>query len=492
MSHKLLIDNQWVAPASGLTFPAINPATEESFAEIARGGAADVDGAVKAARAAFDGGWKHSTGAERASLLRKIADGIEAQQDMLAAAETRDNGKPLAEAAADTGMVAGIFRMYADLAETLDVQGEEVIEVPGGKVETRVAYRPIGVAGLITPWNFPMGQFSWKVAPALAAGCTCVVKPSEATSTTALMLGEIAVAAGLPPGVLNIVTGFGAEAGQALVAHEGVDKISFTGSTETGKAIMAAAARDLKRVSLELGGKSPLIVFDDADPDVAAEWVAFGIFFNQGQVCTATSRLLVQDGIADAVLERVKGFAERIRIGDGMSEGVQMGPLVNQAQYEKVTGYIEKGLTEGAELLTGGKRPDGANAGYFVSPTVFASVTPEMTIWREEIFGPVLSAMRFASEDEAVALANDTDYGLAAAVLTVDEARAERVADRVEAGITWQNCNQNLVIQAPWGGVKQSGMGRELGRWGLENYLEPKQKTRWLGTGGPGWYAPDA
>jgi betaine-aldehyde dehydrogenase len=334
-----------------------------------------------------------------------------------------------------------------------------------------------------------MGQFSWKVAPALAAGCTCVVKPSEVTSTTALMLGEIAIQAGLPPGVLNIVTGTGPEAGQALVDHPGVDKISFTGSTETGKTIMAAAARDLKRVSLELGGKSPLVVFDDVDPDVAADWVAFGIFFNQGQVCTATSRLLVQEGIADAVLERVKGYADRIRVGDGSSDGVQMGPLVSRAQYEKVTGYIEKGLTEGAKLIAGGGRPEALNAGYFVKPTVFTDVTPEMTIWREEIFGPVLSVMRFTSEDEAVALANDSDYGLAAGVLSSDKARTERVADQLEAGITWQNCNQNLVIQAPWGGVKQSGMGRELGRWGLFNYLEPKQKTRWLGMGGPGWYS---
>ncbi len=489
MPFKLLIDNQWVMPAQGGTFPAINPATEEVFDAMPRGGAEDIDAAVRAARAAFDAGWKNSAGAERASLLRRIADGIEGRREELAAAETRDNGKPLAEARADTGMVIDIFRMYAELAEALDAAGEETVEVPGGNHQTTGAYRPVGVAGLITPWNFPMGQFSWKVAPALAAGCTCVVKPSEVTSTTALMLGEIAVQAGLPPGVLNIVTGTGPEAGQALVDHPGVDKISFTGSTETGKTIMAAAARDLKRVSLELGGKSPLIVFDDVDPDVAAEWVAFGIFFNQGQVCTATSRLLVQEGIADAVLERVKGYATGIRLGDGASDGVQMGPLVSRAQYEKVTGYIEKGLTEGARLLTGGGRPEALNAGYFVSPTVFTDVTPEMTIWREEIFGPVLSVMRFTSEDEAVALANDSEYGLAAGVLSTDKARTERVADKLEAGITWQNCNQNLVIQAPWGGVKQSGMGRELGRWGLFNYLEPKQKTRWLGTGGPGWYS---
>jgi betaine-aldehyde dehydrogenase len=314
------------------------------------------------------------------------------------------------------------------------------------------------------------------------------VKPSEFTSLSALELAGIIAEAGLPAGVLNVVTGLGAEAGEALVSHPGVDKISFTGSTATGKRIMRAAADDLKRVSLELGGKNPVVVFDDVDIDPAVEWVVFGAFVNQGQVCTATSRLLIQEGIADRFLKRLVQVAEAIRVGPGTEEGVKMGPLVSQPQYDKVMSYIEAGRKSGAKVLTGGGRPDGRNTGFFVAPTIFAGVTPDMSIWREEIFGPVLSVMRFKDEAEAIRLANDTPYGLAATVLTRDAARAERVADALDAGITWQNCNNMVVIQAPWGGVKKSGMGRELGRWGLESFLEPKQKTRWLPGGGVGWY----
>lgn len=488
MSSAHFIANAWVAGASGRTIDCVDPATGEVFDRIAAGGAAEIDAAVAAARKAFEGGWKATTGAERAKILRAIAKAITENRDRLAAIETRDNGKPLAEAYYDVDTIVQIYDMYAGLAEGLDARGEEALDVPGGAFRTTVSYRPIGVVGMITPWNFPLEQFTWKVAPAIAAGCCAVVKPSEFTSLSALELAGIIGKAGLPAGVLNVVTGLGAEAGEALVRHPGVDKISFTGSTATGKRIMRTAAEDLKRVSLELGGKNPVVVFEDVDIDPAVEWVIFGAFVNQGQVCTATSRLLIQDSIADRFLKRLVQVAEAIRVGAGTAEGVKMGPLVSKAQYDKVMSYIEAGRKAGAKVLTGGGRPAGLDKGFFVAPTIFAGVTPDMSIWREEIFGPVLSVMRFKDEAEAIRLANDTPYGLAATVLTKDAARAERVADALDAGITWQNCNNMVVIQAPWGGTKKSGMGRELGRWGLESFLEPKQKTRWLPGGGVGWY----
>jgi betaine-aldehyde dehydrogenase len=488
MERGHFIGNAAAEGTSGRRIACIDPASGEAFDSVPAGTAADIDAAVTAARRAFDAGWKATTGAERAKILRAISERITANRDRLAALETRDNGKPLAEAYYDVDTIVQIYAMYAGLAEGLDARGEEALDVPGGAFRTTVAYRPIGVVGMITPWNFPLEQFTWKVAPAIAAGCCAVVKPSEFTSLSALELAGIIAEAGLPAGVLNVVTGLGAEAGEALVSHPGVDKISFTGSTATGKRIMRAAADDLKRVSLELGGKNPVVVFDDVDIDPAVEWVVFGAFVNQGQVCTATSRLLIQEGIADRFLKRLVQVAEAIRVGPGTEEGVKMGPLVSQPQYDKVMSYIEAGRKSGAKVLTGGGRPDGRNTGFFVAPTIFAGVTPDMSIWREEIFGPVLSVMRFKDEAEAIRLANDTPYGLAATVLTRDAARAERVADALDAGITWQNCNNMVVIQAPWGGVKKSGMGRELGRWGLESFLEPKQKTRWLPGGGVGWY----
>lgn len=488
MQSMHFIGNARVAGQSGKTIDCVDPATGEVFATIPAGGAAEVDAAVTAARRAFDGGWKATSGADRAKILRAIAKAITENRDKLAAIETRDNGKPLAEAYYDVDTIVQIYDMYAGLAEGLDARGEEALDVPGGAFRTTVSYRPIGVVGMITPWNFPLEQFTWKVAPAIAAGCCAVVKPSEFTSLSALELAGIIGKAGLPAGVLNVVTGLGAEAGEALVSHPGVDKISFTGSTATGKRIMRTASEDLKRVSLELGGKNPVVVFEDVDIDAGVEWVIFGAFVNQGQVCTATSRLLIQDSIADKFLKRLVQVAEAIRVGAGTAEGVKMGPLVSKVQYDKVMSYIEAGRKAGAKVLTGGGRPAGLDKGFFVAPTIFAGVTPDMSIWREEIFGPVLSVMRFKDEAEAIRLANDTPYGLAATVLTKDAARAERVADALDAGITWQNCNNMVVIQAPWGGMKKSGMGRELGRWGLESFLEPKQKTRWLPGGGVGWY----
>lgn len=490
MQRKMLIGADWVDAQSGETISCVNPATEDVFGQVPAGGKEEIAMAASAARHAFEEGWGQTAGRERGALLRGIAEGIRARKTELAKYETMDAGKPAAESDFAIEAAAQIYDMYAGLAEELDARGEEEVDQPNDNLRTTVQRRPVGVVGMITPWNFPIGQVTWKVGAALAAGCTCVVKPSEFTSITALELGEIALAAGLPPGVLNIVTGTGPAAGEALVLHPLIDKISFTGSTRTGSRIMELAARDLKRVSLELGGKSSILVLDDVDLDHAAEWTAFGVFFNQGQVCSATSRLLLHERCADAFLERLKALAERIVVGDGSKPGIQMGPLINKAQYDKVTGYIEAGQRQGATLLTGGGRPKGLNTGYFIEPTIFTDVRPEMSIWNEEIFGPVLSVMTFREEDEALRLANDTPYGLAAAVLSADKARAERIADRLDAGVVWQNCNQLVVMQAPWGGVKRSGMGRELGRWGLEEFLETKQKTRWLDDAARlGWYS---
>lgn len=489
MARGHFIGNVFRQGQSNTHLDCIDPATGEIFDTIAAGNAEDIDIAVKAARQAFDGGWKSTTGSQRAVILREIARLIAVNRDRLAKIETRDNGKPLPESYIDVDTIAQIFEMYAGMAEDLDKKGEEIVDLPGDAMKTTVAFRPIGVVGMIAPWNFPLEQFTWKVAPALAAGCCAVVKPSEFTSLSSLELADIIAQSGLPAGVLNVVTGLGGEAGDALVRHPGVNKISFTGSTATGKRIMSVAAEDLKRVSLELGGKNPLIVFDDVDIDAAVQWAGFGAFVNQGQVCTASSRLLVHQDIADRFLERLTELAEGIQVGAGSVDGVKMGPVVSDTHYKKVMSFIEAGKEAGATLLTGGDRPAGLDAGYFIAPTVFSDVTPGMTIWTEEIFGPVLSVMTFKDEDEAVRLSNDTPYGLAATVLSKDRDRAERVADALDAGITWQNCSNMVVIQAPWGGVKKSGMGRELGRWGLESFLEPKQKTRWMVDGSLGWYA---
>lgn len=487
MAQEMFIAGKWVRSHSDQTLDCVDPATAQAFDSIASGNAQDVEDAVAAARSAF-AGWKATPAAKRAAILRRIAQKITDNRDDLAALETRDNGKPLPESYVDVDTIAQIFAMYADMADALDARPEEPVAIPGDAMQVSVARVPVGVVGMITPWNFPLEQFTWKVAPALAAGCCAVLKPSEFTSLTSLALTRLIDEAELPAGVLNVVTGTGARVGEAMVAHPGIDKISFTGSTATGKRIMGRAAQDLKRVSLELGGKNPAIVFDDVDLDAAVEWIAFGAFVNQGQVCTATSRLIVQDGIADRFVARLSEVARKIRIGPGDQEGVKMGPLVSEAQYDKVMDHIEKGRGEGATLIAGGGRAEGFNAGYFVAPTVFDDVTEDMSLWTDEIFGPVLSVRRFTDEAEAVRLANATPYGLAASVLSGDEARAERVADALEAGITWQNCTNMVVIQAPWGGVKQSGMGRELGRWGLDAFLEPKQKTRWKVGGGVGWY----
>ncbi|AUW45845.1 aldehyde dehydrogenase family protein [Rhizobium leguminosarum] len=489
MRSELYIDGQWVKPAKGGTCEVINPATEEVIHRIAAATAEDVDLAVKAARRAFDkDGWPKLTGARRAGYLRAIAAGIRARQAEIARLEVLDNGKPFPEADWDVADAAGCFDFYAGLAEQLDNNPEEAIALPDARFTSKAVREPIGVAGAIIPWNYPLLMAAWKVAPALAAGCTIVLKPAELTSLTALELAAIADEAGLPPGVLNIVTGAGSVAGQAIIDHRQVDKLAFTGSGPVGSKIMAAAARDIKRVSLELGGKSPFVVFEDADIDKAVEWLMFGIFWNQGQVCSATSRVLVQDTLYERLLARLIEETKKIKIGNGLDEGVLLGPLVSKRQHEQVVAAIEKAQQAGATVACGGVRPEGFDKGYYLQPTVLTDVPLDSAAWVEEIFGPVVCIRPFKTEEEAVELANDSRFGLAAAVMSKDEARAERVAAAFRAGIVWINCSQPTFTEAPWGGYKESGIGRELGRWGLDNYLETKQITRFTSEDPWGWY----
>ncbi|RQR55161.1 aldehyde dehydrogenase family protein [Burkholderia sp. Bp9126] len=486
---RLFIDGEWVKPVRGGTFRTLNPSDESVLADVAAATAEDVDRAVRAARHAFDDGpWPRLSGAARGAVLRRIAQGIRDQLHALAALEVRDNGKPLPEALWDLGDAAGCFEFYAGLAEQLDGQAETPLKLADDRFSAIVCKEPVGVAGAIIPWNFPLLMAAWKVAPALAAGCTMVLKPSELTPLTALELAGIAAAAGLPPGVLNVVTGLGQDAGAPLSEHPGIDKLAFTGSVPTGSRIMQAAARDIKNVSLELGGKSPFIVFGDSDLDAAVEWIMFGIFWNQGEVCSATSRVLVERSLYAPLLARLDQETRRITIGDGLRDGVLLGPLVSRGQYDKVRDAVARGKAEGARLVTGGERPAHLDKGYFLEPAVFADVPEDSWIWREEIFGPVVCVRPFDDEADAVRAANDSRFGLAAAVMSSDLARCERVARALRAGIVWINCSQPTFTEAPWGGYKQSGIGRELGEWGLNNYLEIKQITRYDSDAPWGWY----
>ncbi|MFN8683150.1 aldehyde dehydrogenase family protein [Paracoccus sp. P2] len=487
MQTKLYINGEWVAPAEGGTLPVIDPATEEVFHHIPAATAPDAEMAVAAAREAFDKGpWPRMTGAERAKYLRAIAQGIRDRLPELAHMETRDNGKPLPESEWDLSDAAGCFDFYADLAEELDGEVEE-IALADDRFTAKAVREPLGVAVAIVPWNYPLLMASWKVAPALAAGCTMILKPAETTSLTALELGAIAEAAGLPKGVLNILSGKGSVVGQALVEHPQVDKVAFTGSGPVGSRIMATGARDIKRISLELGGKSPFVVFADSEIEKAVEWIMFGIFWNQGQVCSATSRVLVEASLYPRLLERLVEEAQKIRIGNGLDEGTLLGPLVNKSQYEDVLRHIDRAVEQGATVACGG-RHDGFDRGFWVAPTVLTDTAPDSDAWVEEIFGPVVCIRPFDTEDEAIRLANDSRFGLAAAVMSADEARCERVARAFRAGIVWINCSQPTFTEAPWGGYKQSGIGRELGRWGLDNYLETKQITSFVSEEPWGWY----
>eukprot|EP01126_Amoeba_proteus_P041853 TRINITY_DN4519_c0_g2_i12.p1 TRINITY_DN4519_c0_g2~~TRINITY_DN4519_c0_g2_i12.p1 ORF type:complete len:401 (+),score=106.11 TRINITY_DN4519_c0_g2_i12:918-2120(+) len=387
--------------------------------------------------------------------------------------------------------VAACFRYYADQILEFEQKSMRTEVDVGSSFHAYVTYEPIGVSALIIPWNYPLLMAAWKIAPCLAAGCTCVLKPSELTPLTAFELAHVMDSVGLPEGVFNLIQGIGPDAGVPLSNHPDVVKVAFTGSVPTGSKIAAAGAATIKKVSLELGGKSPLVVCGDADVQQAVDWISVGIFFNQGQVCSATSRVLVHKSLSETLVDRLVSRAEGITVGAGDEQGVKMGPLVSKGQYEKVLNYIKTGIEQGAKVVAGGGRPTHVKGshedGYYVAPTVFVDVKPEMTIWREEIFGPVLSIMTFEDEEEALRLANDTPYGLAGAVFSTDKEKCLKFSRELQCGIVWINCSQPTFVQLPWGGFKQSGTGRELGPWGLMNYLEAKQVSSWIDSETKGW-----
>ncbi len=467
---QLLIGGRFVDAASGKTFPTVNPATEEVIASVAEADALDIDAAVKAARAAFNRKtWRNLAARDRAKMLWKVGDLIMKNHEELARLETIDNGKPLFESRyVDIPSAAETFYYYAGWCTKIE---GETIPVPSNFFNYTLR-EPYGVCGIITPWNFPLLMVAWKLAPALACGNTAVVKVAEETPLTALWLGQLCQEAGIPDGVVNIVPGFGETAGRALVAHPDVDKISFTGSTEVGKEIMRSAADSLKKVSLELGGKSPNIVFADADLDAAAKGAMNGIFYGKGEVCAAGSRLLVEESVHDRVMEKLLARASQLEPGDPLSIKTRLGALVSKTQREKVLRYIEMGAEEGAKpVLPGGLAGE---RGFFVKPAIFDSVSPSMRIAQEEIFGPVLSTLTFKTTDNLIELANATIYGLAAAVWTRDVAKAHRTARQLQAGTVWINAYNMLSEQSPFGGYKQSGFGRELGKHGIDLYSQVK------------------
>jgi betaine-aldehyde dehydrogenase len=501
----LLIDGAWRRASGHAVATLVNPATEEAIGHLQLASAGDAEAAVGAARRAFDSGvWSGLSGAARAEVLQRIAAKLREKKEEIAKVEVLNNGKTIGDAICDVDDTANCFDYYAKLAREFDgMQGatRDSEFFPGLKL--RDFWKPRGVVAAIVPWNYPLLMAAWKLAPALAAGCTVVLKPSEITPLTSLMFGKIAQECGLPPGVLNIVPGLGRTAGAALTRSKDVNFVGFTGSTKVGMEIKAQIDRDevkkamraetglAKKYHLELGGKSPAVVFDDVDLDDTdtIDWILFGVFGNQGQVCSATSRLLVQEGIAEKLIPRLVERAKALKLGNGMEPGVHVGPIVSKTQYERVLRYIELGKTEGAKLLCGGG-PAKMEKGYFVEPTIFADVTSDMRIWKEEIFGPVLAIRTFKDEAEAIRLANQTIYGLAGAVFTADEAKLDRVSLAIEAGVVWQNCSQPVAADGPeWRGLKASGGGEgaELGRPGIELYLQKRGLPRWTMPSKFGW-----
>ena len=475
LQTKLVIDGKLCDSVSGKTFKSINPATEDVITEIALGDTADIDVAVKAARRAFDdrrGPWRKMDARDRGKLMYKLADLIEENIDELAELETLDNGKPIAESRnVDLPLVIDCFRYYAGWADK--IQGHTI--PIRGNFFCYTKKEPVGVAGQIIPWNFPLLMAAWKWGPALAAGCTSVLKPASVTALSALRLGELALEAGYPAGVTNVVAGRGAVAGDHLVKHPDVDKIAFTGSTEVGYGLMRLCADTLKRLTFELGGKSPNIIFADADLDVAVHGSMLALFFNQGQCCCAGSRVYVQNKAHDEFIDKLRSKVETRKVGDPFDPSTEQGPQVDKTQYNTIMSYIDKGKKEGADCVSGGERL--GDLGYFIKPTIFDNVTDNMTIAREEIFGPVLSVLKFSDIDEVIDRAHDSIYGLAAAVWTKDIAKAHYIATHVRAGTIWVNCYDVFDAAAPFGGFRHSGFGRELGEKGLDSYTELKTVT---------------
>jgi betaine-aldehyde dehydrogenase len=482
--YQMFINGEFVAADSAKTFPVYDPSTEQVIAEVPDAGAKDVDRAVAAAKEAFENSpWASTTAQERGRVLFKLAEVVRQNLPALAELEARNSGKPIVEAEFDINDVATCFEYYGGLATKVSGQ---VNPVPDNALSLSLK-EPVGVAGQIIPWNYPLLMAAWKLAPAIAAGCTCVLKPAEQTPLTVLVLAKHFEACGLANGVVNIVTGFGETAGAPLVQHPDVNKIAFTGSAAVGKQIVKMAADTVKRVTLELGGKSPNIFFADADFEAAIDGALFGVFINQGEVCSAGSRILVQRPIYKKFVDAMVEKAKNIKLGPPLERETKMGPLVSKEQYDRVRSYLEVGKKE-AKLASGGDRPKEFAKGYYVTPTIFYDVENSARIAREEIFGPVASVIPFDDESDAIKIANDSPYGLAAAVWTRDIFKAFRAVKKIRAGIVWVNHMQPTYVEAPWGGFKQSGFGRELGPWGLEEYLETKLVHVNLNEAPIGWY----
>ena len=486
---SLLIDGRWLSSSDGTTFPVINPSDGTVVTEVDVATDEQVQAAIAAARRAFDRtDWPRTPTGERAALLDRVADLIDRDLEEMAREETLNTGKAMRESRWDMADVARVFRYYADLA---DKDPGRLVDASDPKIVSRIAYEPVGVCGLIGPWNYPLLQMSWKIAPALAAGNTVVMKPAQFTPLSAIHLARLLVEVGIPPGVVNLVLGPGDRVGQALADSPDVDLVSLTGGLEAGRALLRAAAVNVKKVALELGGKSPNIVFADADFETVVDNALTAAFVHSGQVCSAGCRAIVQDEIYDAFVEEVGRRADRIRLGPGTDEATEAGALISADHRARVEGFVASAIEQGARLVAGGRRPDEPElqAGFYYRPTVFADVRRDMRVIREEVFGPVMTVERFTTEDEAVELGNDTSYGLAGAVWTADAGRGQRVAVRLRHGTIWINDYNAYVPQAEWGGFKQSGIGRELGLGGLDEYREPKHIWQNTDPRPGGWFA---